>query len=160
MQVKHGLSPGEAEARFHILDAEGLITSDRAELPPHVARFARKDGDSRDGESLLEVINRTHPTALIGLSGAGRLFTSSVLELMGKVNHRPIIMAMSNPTSKMECTHEEAQAATGGRAIFACGSPQPDVTIDGRVCGVSQANNMYVFAGLAFGAMLANGNVV
>lgn len=140
--VKHGLSPEEAAARFHILDAGGLITEARAGLTPTVAPFARKDGDSREGEGLVEVIARVKPTALIGLAGAGRLFCAEALQLMGQHNERPIIMPMSNPTSRMECTHEEAQAACGGRAIFACGSPQPDVHAGGRACRASQANNM------------------
>lgn len=90
----------------------------------------------------MDVIRRTAPTCLIGLTGAGRLFCAESLRLMGQHNERPIIMPMSNPTSKMECTHEEAQQACGGRAIFACGSPQGTVQVAGRTCTPSQANNM------------------
>ena len=159
--VKYGLSPEEAAARFYILDSKGLVTAQRPGVTPNVAPFARRDAASRDGEHLIDVVRRTKPTALIGLSGAGRLFNREVLQLMGKFNTRPIIMPMSNPTNKMECTHEEAQEATDGRAIFACGSPQDDVTMpNGKVCAASQANNLYVFPGLALGAHLAQGNCV
>jgi malate dehydrogenase (decarboxylating) len=162
--VKYGLSPEDAAARFHIIDAHGLITASRPDLPEHIAPFARKDSGSIDGEKLVDVLRRTKPTALIGLAGAGRLFTDEALNLMASFNQRPIIFPMSNPTSKMECTFAEAMEATEGRAIFACGSPQEDVealTPHGKQhCSASQANNMYIFPGLAFGAFLAQGNVV
>jgi malate dehydrogenase (decarboxylating) len=140
--VKHGLSPEAAAARFHVIDAGGLITAGRPGLTPTVAPFARRDAASREGEGLVEVIRRTAPTCLIGLAGAGRLFTHEALALMGELQERPLIFALSNPTSKMECTHAEAQAACGGRAIFAAGGPQPDIQVGGRLCVASQANNM------------------
>ncbi|PSC74934.1 malic enzyme [Micractinium conductrix] len=158
--VKHGLSPQEAASRFYVLNHHGLITEQRADLEPHVKPFARKDADSKEGESFIDVVRRVKPTALIGLAGAGRLFTPDALKLMAQYNERPIIMPMSNPTSKMECTHAEAQKYCQGRAIFASGSPQPDVEVDGKKCAASQANNMYIFPGLAMGAFLARGNIV
>lgn len=69
------------------------------------------------------------PTALIGLSGAGPIFTKEVLTAMGEINERPIIFPMSNPTHKMEATAQATQQHTGGRAIFASGSPQEDVVL-------------------------------
>ena len=69
------------------------------------------------------------PTALIGLSGAGPVFTPAVLTKMGEINDRPIIFPMSNPTHRMECRAQDAQKYTQGRAIFASGSPQDDVVI-------------------------------
>ncbi|KAG7671676.1 hypothetical protein Ndes2526B_g07436 [Nannochloris sp. 'desiccata'] len=162
--VKYGMSSEEAASRFHILDAHGLITASRSDLPEHIAPFARKDSGSVEGEKLVDVLRRTKPTALIGLAGAGRLFNEEALRIMAKNNERPIIFPMSNPTSKMECTFADAMEATQGRAIFACGSPQEDIEAlgpNGRThCSASQANNMYIFPGLAFGAFLAQGNVV
>jgi malic enzyme len=82
---------------------------------------------------------------IVGLAGFGKLFTPDILKAMsdGCQDRRPIIMPMSNPTSKMECTAEEAQEFTGGRAIFASGSPQEDVIYRGERIASSQANNMY-----------------
>jgi malate dehydrogenase (decarboxylating) len=162
--IKYGLSAEEAAERFHILDQFGLITSAREEIPPHIVPFARKDSDSVEGEQLVDVVRRTKPTVLIGLSGAGRLFTSEILELMAENNERPIIFPMSNPTSKMEATFAETMEATKGTAIFASGSPQEDIESlgpNGRThWSASQANNMYIFPGLAMAAFLAQGNVV
>lgn len=158
--VDHGLSPEQAAANFWVLDNRGLITAQRPNLPPHVQRFARRDPGSTDGMSLVDTIKHAKPTALMGLSGAGRLFTPQALTLMGQLNDRPLIFPLSNPTLKMECTHEDAQKYCKGRAIFASGSPQPDVTFEGKVCAASQANNLYIFPGLALGAFLAQGNVV
>ena len=185
--IKHGLTPEEAESRFWMLDRGGLITEERAQDPrggvsPQAARFARKKRKSlsssprpgeedlesdidRDGETLLEVVRRVKPTVLIGLSGAGRIFTREVLEAAAAGVERPVVFAASNPTSRSECTSLEAASATGGRAIFASGSPQPDVTLINEKQQVmsiasSQANNVFVFPGVGLGASLgATGTV-
>ena len=133
--IKHGLSEEEAEDRFWMLDRDGLITAARARDPrggvsPQAARFARKrregestsgggGGSDRDGESLLEVVRRVKPTVLIGLSGAGRIFSREVLAAAAAGVERPVVFAASNPTSRCECTSFEAAAATNGRAIYA-----------------------------------------
>lgn len=158
--VRHGLTEEQAQERFYILDAEGLITVHRKNLDINVAPFARRDAESKDGERLVDVIKRVKPTALIGLSGAGRLFTKDALELMAECNEQPIIMPMSNPTSKMECLHAETQEACQGRAIYACGSPQPDIVYNGKTYIASQANNMYIFPGVALGSFLSWGNII
>ena len=116
-------------------------------------------GRDRDGETLLEVVRRVKPTVLVGLSGAGRIFTADVLSAAAAGVERPVVFAASNPTSRSECTSFEAAAATGGRAIFASGSPQPDVTLvneQQQVMSIasSQANNVFIFPGLGLGASL------
>lgn len=158
--VKHGRTAEEAKAAFWVLDRDGLITAKREKLTPVVRPFARSDRDSTDGETIVEVVKRVRPTVLVGLSGVGKLFTAEVLQAMGQCNNRPIIMAMSNPISRLECTHEEAQHSTDGRAIYMAGSPQGDVHLNGRTIVCSQANNMYVFPGLAMGAHLAKSAVI
>eukprot|EP00884_Botryococcus_braunii_P012100 jgi/Botrbrau1/20891/Bobra.0135s0022.1 len=158
--VYYGLDPEEAATRFWVLDQRGLITTRRADIPSYVRQFARRGPEDVEGESLHSVVQRVKPRVLIGLAGAGRLFKREVLEEMGRNHRQPIIMPMSNPTSKMECTSHEAQEATGGRAIFASGSPQPDVTIMGKTIVSCQANNMYVFPGLAMGAHLGDTGIV
>jgi malate dehydrogenase (decarboxylating) len=161
MEKMGGISPQEAAANFWVLDKDGLITQQRSNLPDYVARFARPVGEGRgEGAGLLDVVEAVQPTVLLGLAGAGRLFTPEVLSTLAAGCEQPIVFPMSNPTSKMECTSEDAIKATNGRCVFACGSPQPAVTLDGRLHRVSQANNMYIFPGLARGAYLGRTGVV
>jgi len=153
---RHGLSRREAARRFWVLGSKGLVTTkQRGALPDYVLEFAREE-EERDGMPLADVIRMARPTVLLGLTAAGKTWTAEHLAEMARLNERPIVFPMSNPTSKMECTAAEAQEHTGGRAIFAGGSPQDPVTLpDGRVVASSQANNMVIFPGLALGAHLA-----
>jgi len=159
---KHGATAAEAASRFWVLDARGLVTRARGDLSPTVAPFARPaGGDDSEGEPLASVVARVAPDALIGLSGAGRLFTRDILADLAARVRDPVVFPLSNPTAKMECLAADAHAATGGRAIFASGSPQPDMEgADGRRRVSSQANNLYIFPGLALGAHLAGAATV
>ena len=96
-----------------------------------------------EGLSLLEVIKKVQPDVLIGLSGCGGIFSEDVLTEMNKSPTPPIIFPLSNPTSRSECSADTAQKCTGGRAIFASGSPFNDVTHEGKVIASSQCNNRY-----------------
>lgn len=154
---RFGLSVQEAANRFYVLDNMGLITAARTDLTHRVKAFARPETED-EGLDLISVIKKYKPTCLIGLSGCGGLFTPEVLKAMADqpANNRPIIFPLSNPTSKAECTAEEAQLHTNNTAIFGSGSPFPDVNIDGQVIRSNQANNVYIYPGLALGSFIGD----
>ncbi|CAB4057405.1 E1.1.1.39 [Lepeophtheirus salmonis] len=115
-----------------------------------------------EGFGLLEVVKRVKPTVLIGLSACGGIFTDKVLKMMSDncKDSLPIIFPLSNPTSRSECTAEQAQKYTQGRAIFASGSPFSDIKYGKNVIASSQCNNRYIFPGLALGAALGQTSVI
>jgi len=162
---RHGLSDEEASKRFYIIDQDGLISKSRPNLAEmedlfHDLSTFAVDDPQMEGMSLVDTIKKVQPNVLIGLSGVGGLFTNEVLTAMNASSSPPIIFPLSNPTSRSECSAAEAQTATGGRAIFASGSPYPDVEIDGSIVSSSQCNNRYIFPGLALGAALGQTGVV
>jgi malate dehydrogenase (oxaloacetate-decarboxylating)(NADP+) len=110
--------------------------------------------------NLMEVTRALKPTALIGVSGQPSTFTKPIVEGMAEINERPIVFALSNPTSKAECTAEEAYRWSRGRAIFASGSPFPPVELDGRVHVPGQGNNAYIFPGIALGVIASGSRLV
>jgi malate dehydrogenase (decarboxylating) len=114
-----------------------------------------------EGMGLLDVVKAVKPNILIGLSTCGGLFSDEVLTAMNEgQDSLPLIMPLSNPTSRAECTAEAAQRCTNGRAIFASGSPFQDVVYDGKSIASSQCNNRYIFPGLALGAALGQTGVI
>ncbi|QDZ23548.1 NAD-dependent malic oxidoreductase [Chloropicon primus] len=158
--TKHGLSEEEARERFWILDEDGLITRGRpGNVPSFVKPFSRKDA-GMEGQDLLSTIREAKPTILIGASTVGGLFTSEHLEAMSESCDRPLVMPLSNPTSKLECTSEQSAQWTKGKGIFAAGSPQPNCVYDGQEIASSQANNMYIFPGLALGASVGKCKII
>ena len=161
--MANGLSSEEAYKRFYIVDINGLITHEREMDGPGcepLKPFARHRTDLAEGTKLLEVIQQVKPTVLLGVSTVKGLFTKDILKTMGDINERPIIMPLSNPTSRAECTSEEAADATGGRAIFSSGSPFDDVEVNGRVMKANQGNNFYVFPGLGLGSVLSKSPII
>ena len=147
-----GLTEVDARRRSWMFDAEGLLVASR----PGVAAFKR--GYAHDYPpiaTLREAILALRPTALIGVSGQPQLFTEQVLQAMAEVNERPVVFALSNPTSRAECSAEQAYRWTGGRAVFSTGSPSGPVEVDGRRFVPSQANNAYIFPGLGLGVVAA-----
>jgi len=162
---RHGLTKEEANKRFYIIDQDGLITKGRKNLAEmedlfyDLSSFA-VDDTSLEGLSLIDTIKMVKPNVLIGLSAVGGLFNKEVLTAMNQNESPPIIFPLSNPTSRSECTAQQAQEATGGRCIFASGTGFADVEIDGKVIASSQCNNRYIFPGLALGAALGQTGVV
>lgn len=145
-----GLSDADARSRCWFIDSRGLVTRARPQLAEHKRAFAQDRAPLAD---LLAIVEAFGPTILIGASGQPGAFTEPVLAALARANERPVIFALSNPTSKAECTAEQAYRATGGRAVFATGSPFAPVTFEGRTYATGQANNSYVFPGVGLAAL-------
>ena len=137
-----GLSQEDAAARIALFDKDGLLTASRSDLSRSQRVFAQEAEPTGD---LVKAIEAFKPTALIGVSTEGGAFDQRVVEAMGKLNDRPIIFALSNPTEKAECTAEQAYTWTKGKALYAAGVQFPDVTVEGTTYHPGQANNFYIF---------------
>jgi malate dehydrogenase (oxaloacetate-decarboxylating)(NADP+) len=128
------------------------------ELSKEQAMFARSEGGGMNLQSIMETYK---PTILLGLTAVGGLFTEDLITTMAKNCDRPILFPLSNPTTKAECTADQAYEWTEGRCIFASGSPFDPVEMpDGSFRTVSQCNNMFVFPGLGLGAALCGAKMV
>jgi malate dehydrogenase (oxaloacetate-decarboxylating)(NADP+) len=147
-----GLAEAEARQRCWFVDSKGLVVKTRTDLAHHKLAFAH---DTASVETLLEAVHAHKPHAIIGVSGMPSTFTPEVLTAMGTYNARPIILALSNPTSKAECTAREAYVGTEGRAIFASGSPFAPVSYRGRTHVPGQGNNAYIFPGVGLGVIVS-----
>jgi malate dehydrogenase (oxaloacetate-decarboxylating)(NADP+) len=132
------------------MDSRGLVVRSRPDLAEHKLPYAHEHAPVGD---FSEAVRTLRPTAMIGVAAVGGTFTKEVLEDMARINERPIVFALSNPTSRSECTAGEAYRHTGGRALFACGSPFEPVTMDGRIFVPRQGNNSYIFPGIGLGAI-------
>jgi len=150
--VEEGMSVEDARKRCCFVDTQGLLTSKREKIAQHKQRFAR---DLPAIDNFLEVVKIWKPTAILGLSGQPGSFPKEVIETMAKINKRPIIFALSNPTSKAECTAEEAYRWSEGRAIFASGSPFEAVKLGNKTHIPGQGNNVYIFPGIGLGAIVS-----
>jgi malate dehydrogenase (oxaloacetate-decarboxylating)(NADP+) len=148
--VREGLQESEARRRCWLVDSHGLVVQGRAGLAKHKLGYAHEHPAVEDFPSAIESLR---PSAIIGVAAVGGTFTRAVLEAMARINERPIVFALSNPTSKSECTAEEAYRWTQGRAIFACGSPFDPVTVGGKTFVPRQGNNSYIFPGVGMGAI-------
>ena len=145
-----GLSEAEARRCCWFVDSKGLVVKDRDALAPHKLPFAHEHAFLPD---LLSAVRALKPTVLIGVSGQANAFTSEIIGTMAELNERPIIFSLSNPTSKSECTAEAAYTHTGGRALFASGSPYDPVTIGSTTYRPGQGNNAYIFPGVGMGVI-------
>lgn len=146
--VVNGLSATEARQRCWFVDSKGLVVQDRAALTKQKLPFAHAHKPCAD---LYAAVKSLQPTMLIGVSGQAKSFTPKIVRAMGQFNKRPVIFALSNPTSKAECTAEDAYTLTEGRAIFASGSPFAPVQIGRQRIVPGQGNNAYIFPGLGLG---------
>jgi len=150
-----GLSEQAARQNVYVVDVRGLLTTDRTDLDPAQRQLAHAPGDvpSANGElpALADVVAAVRPTALLGLSTATGAFTESIVRAMAAQNKRPIIMPLSNPTSRSEAAPQNLLDWTDGRALIATGSPFPPARYAGNEVPIAQCNNVYVFPGIGLG---------
>jgi len=147
-----GIPAEEARKQCWFVDSKGLLVSSRKQMVDHKRPFAHEHAAIND---FLTVVKTLKPTAILGLSGQPETFTREVVEAMAEINDRPVIMALSNPTSKAECTAEQAYTWSDGRAIFASGSPFDPVTIGDQTFVPGQGNNAYIFPGVGLGVIVS-----
>ncbi len=140
-----GLPMEEARKRCFLFDSKGLVESTRTGLTSHKKDFAH---DAQPATSFLQAVQQLRPTAIVGVAALPNAFDSMVIGEMSAINERPIIFALSNPTSKAECTAEMAYQFSDGRALFASGSPFDTVQYKGKTFVPRQGNNSYVFPAL------------
>jgi len=149
--VAEGMGEAAARKRCWLFDSRGLVVKSRPELAHHKQHYAHEHAPVA---TLLDAVKAVKPTVIIGVAAVGGAFTQEVVGAMAAINARPIVFALSNPTSKSECTAEQAYAWSGGRALFACGSPFDPVTMNGKHFVPRQGNNSYIFPGMGLGAIL------
>ncbi|KDP40863.1 hypothetical protein JCGZ_24862 [Jatropha curcas] len=153
MSKENNMPVEETRKKIWLVDSKGLIVSSRMDSLQHFKKPWAHDHEPM--KTLLDAVNDIKPTVLIGTSGVGRTFTKEVVEAMASFYERPIILALSNPTSQSECTAEEAYTWSQGRAIFASGSPFPAVEYEGNTHVPGQANNAYIFPGFGLGLIMS-----
>lgn len=154
----NGLSEQEAAKRFWVLDDKGLIGGERRTEFKNQLKWRRND--YQDKLSLLETVKQVKPTIILGLTGVGGIFTEEIIKEMAKHVKVPIIFPLSNPTSKAECTAENAYRWTDGKCIFASGSPFKEVEYNGKILKPAQSNNIYTYPGLGLGALAGEARMI
>jgi malate dehydrogenase (oxaloacetate-decarboxylating)(NADP+) len=148
--VAQGMDEELARQHCWLVDSKGLVVKSREGLAAQKLPYAHDQAPIAD---FLMAINTLQPTAIIGVAAVGGTFTTEVLRAMADINAQPIVFALSNPTSKAECTAEQAYQGTNGRALFACGSPFAPVHCCGKLLVPRQGNNAYIFPGVGLGAI-------
>ncbi|XP_072950025.1 NADP-dependent malic enzyme-like isoform X2 [Epargyreus clarus] len=149
--VEEGLKQKDAQNKIYMFDVDGLLSTKReGGVPEHAKNFGK---DVEPQKNFEECVAKIKPTCLIGCSTVGGAFTPNILKIMAKNSERPIIFALSNPTSKAECTAQAAYDNTEGKCMFASGSPFPPVQYGGKEYRTGQGNNSYIFPGIALGVI-------
>lgn len=148
--VEQGMDDVAARQHCWMVDSRGLVVRSRMALAEHKRPYAHEHPQVQD---FLDAVEILRPTAIIGVGAVPNAFTREVIETMARLNERPIIFALSNPTSKSECTAEQAYAWSGGKALFASGSPFDPVEFEGQRFVPRQGNNSYIFPGVGLGAV-------
>jgi malate dehydrogenase (oxaloacetate-decarboxylating)(NADP+) len=140
--VDEGLALEQARSRIYMFDINGLLETTRKDLVDFQKPYAHQHAPTRDFVAAIESIK---PTTIIGVSTIGGAFTQKVIEAMSRINARPVVLALSNPTEKAECTPEQAYTWSNGKAIYAAGVQFPPVHFKGQTFLPGQANNFYIF---------------
>ncbi len=153
---REGLSEDEARSRLSFADSKGLVTKNRRDLAAHKKPYAR-GGKEMDFPEALEDIR---PHVLIGATGKAGTFTKDTIEKMAEINEKPVIFALSNPTANAEITAKDAYRYSGGRALFASGSPFAPVDFENKKLRPGQANNAFIFPGLGLGVIASEAKKV
>jgi malate dehydrogenase (oxaloacetate-decarboxylating)(NADP+) len=164
-KVQQGMAPEAARQQIRMFDTQGLVVAGRPGLAAHKLPYAHKLPPSKpfnhldlasEQPQIVAAIQDFKPTALIGVSTVGGLFSQKVVEAMSRHNERPIIFALSNPIEKHECLPKQAYAWSGGKAIYAGGVQFPPVHFDGQTFLPSQANNLYIFPAVGMAIYATN----
>ena len=144
-----GMSEAAARSRIWVIDSKGLVVRGRTTFKPRIEHFAQ----DQSAMSFTEAIRAARPNVLVGATARPGTFSEEVVRLMSEINDRPVIFALSNPTSRSECTAEQAYRWSDGRVVFASGSPFPAIETEHGAWHPGQANNAYVFPGVGLGAI-------
>eukprot|EP00092_Neocalanus_flemingeri_P002374 GFUD01002539.1.p1 GENE.GFUD01002539.1~~GFUD01002539.1.p1 ORF type:complete len:629 (+),score=206.98 GFUD01002539.1:180-2066(+) len=154
MEKREGIPYEEALKHIWLKDSRGLIVKGRSSggISEHKAPFAHEHAEMKE---LGDMVKELKPTVLIGAAAVPRVFTPEIIRDMATFNEKPVIFALSNPTSQAECTAEEAYVHSDGRAVFASGSPFPTFTGYGKTYEPGQGNNAYIFPGASLAVIAA-----
>jgi len=148
---KEGFSDEEARRKLWFVNSKGLVVQARNDLHSHNLPYAHDHPEA----DFISAIKKIRPHVLIGATGFPGTFTQEVVELMSELNSRPAIFALSNPTSRAECTAEQAYSWSQGRAIFTSGSPFGKVEYENKCFTPGQGNNAYIFPGIGLGVVIS-----
>ena len=154
---EEGMSEKDARKHCWFVDSKGLLVAGRDNIAVHKERYAH---EHEYIAGFADAVMALEPTAILGLSGQPGTFTKDVIEAMAKINARPIIFALSNPTSQAECTAEQAYTWSEGRAIFSSGSPFDPVKLGNQLYVPGQGNNAYIFPGVGLGVIVSRSRIV